>query len=76
MTHVFLLWHTHHLPDAADDVKLIGVYPTRRAAMAAKSRATRLSGFAGTPKGFVIDAYEVGKDSWTEGFVTVKQERR
>jgi hypothetical protein len=30
-----------------------------------------LPGFRQHPKGFIIDAYEVGKDHWTEGYVTV-----
>lgn len=71
MKTVFLLWHTHEIPDQEEDSKLIGVYESRDAAGLAQRRISRQPGFAQHPTGFCIDEYEVGVDHWTEGFVTV-----
>jgi len=70
MKRAFILWHVHELKDREDDTKLVGVYATRREARLAQTRAKQLPGFRQHPKGFMIDAYEIGKDHWTEGFVT------
>ena len=72
MKRVFLLWHTHDLPGEEEDAKLIGVYESREAAERAKGRASKLPGFSENPTGFEINEYEVGKDHWAEGFVTVR----
>jgi hypothetical protein len=66
MDRVFLLWHEHD-----DDGKLIGVYSSAEAAVAARSRVSEKPGFKQTPDCFTIDAYELNQDHWTEGFVTV-----
>jgi len=71
MKSVFILWHTHEFPDQEEDSKLIGVYESREAAERAKERAIKQPGFAEHPKGFIVDEYQVGKDHWTEGFVTM-----
>lgn len=68
---VFLLWHVHELPDGEEDAKLIGVYATADDAERAKQRVSSQPGFRDSPKGFEISQYEVGRDHWTEGFVTV-----
>jgi len=54
-----------------EDVKFIGVYSSRPAAQAAIRRLSKQPGFSKAIKGFHIDAYEVDKDHWTEGYVTV-----
>ena len=71
MKSVFLLWHTHELPDQEEDSKLIGVYDSRAAADRARERVGKQPGFADHPGGFIVDEYEIGVDHWTEGFVTV-----
>jgi len=71
MKSVFILWHTQEIPDQEKDAKLIGVYESREAAERAKRRASKQPGFAEHLEGFAIDEYQVGKDHWTEGFVTV-----
>jgi len=76
MKSVFLLWHTHEIPDQEDDSKLIGVYESRDAALSAQERASRQPGFAQLPEGFLISEYEVGKDHWPEGFITVFPNRK
>ena len=82
MTTVFVVQHAHSLPDGSDDVKLIGVYATREDALEAIGRLAHQPGFADHPEicdpsnsaeqGFHIDAYEIGKDHWQEGFVTTQ----
>ena len=68
MLSVFILWHVHEHPDAADDEKLIGVYSSRADAEGARSRVSDKTGFAEHPEGFLIEEYVLGKDHWTEGF--------
>ena len=69
--HVFLLWHLHVMPDGEEDFKLIGIYACVEDAEAAKQRLLRQPGFRELPEGFQVSKYEVGKDHWTEGYVTV-----
>ncbi len=67
----FLLWHTHQLRGGEDDEKLLGVYSSSELAEAARSRAAKLPGFCDAPEGFEICAYDLDKDEWPEGYVTV-----
>nr|CAS02555.1 putative integron gene cassette protein [uncultured bacterium]CAS02958.1 putative integron gene cassette protein [uncultured bacterium] len=82
MPSVFVLQHCHVLPTDEDDVKVIGVYASRRDAEAAVERLRLQPGFIDHPRivdpeadddrnGFYIDEYPIGKDHWTEGYVTV-----
>jgi hypothetical protein len=71
---VFLLWHTHEMPDGEEDDKLIGVYTSAEDAEAARLRALPLPGFRDHAEGFQISRYTVGEDQWTEGYVTVTHE--
>lgn len=71
---VFLLWHTHEMPDGEEDDKLIGVYASAEDAEAAKLRALPRPGFRDHPEGFQISRYTVGEDQWTEGYITVTHE--
>jgi hypothetical protein len=64
---VFLLWHTN--PET-DDEKLLGVYASKLGATDAIERLRDKPGFVGSPSGFEIVEYEIGKDHWTEGFGT------
>jgi hypothetical protein len=70
METVFVLSHIHPLESEKDE-KLIGVYRSEEAAKKAIVRAGKLPGFADCPEGFVIDAYELDQDNWTEGYVTL-----
>jgi hypothetical protein len=65
---VFLLWF---IPEGSDEDGglLIGVYESELAAKAAIERARTKPGFIEYAKGFQIHPRELGKDSWTEGFV-------
>jgi len=52
-----------------DDGLLIGVYDSELAARDAIGRLKSKPGFVDNPQGFQIHTRELGKDSWTEGFV-------
>lgn len=67
---VFLVWHSHDL-DEELDYKLLGVFSTRDRADARVARALLEDGFRDHPDNFVVDKYELDKDTWIEGFVTV-----
>ncbi len=54
-----------------DDVKIVGVYSTENAAMAAIDRARLREGFRDEPDCFVASPYTLDEDSWTEGFVSI-----
>lgn len=53
-----------------DDLKIIGAYESEEAAEAAIGRTRQLPGFRDEPECFMIDAYTIGEDRWTEGFVS------
>jgi homoserine kinase type II len=71
---VYLLWHIHEMPDGEEDAKLIGVYASAEDAERAKRRVLPQPGFRDLPEGFQVSRYEVGRDHWTEGYVTVTPE--
>jgi len=81
MRSVFVVQHLHILPCEEENVKMIGVYSSQAEAEAAVSRLRRQPGFASFSRivlpddvdrsGFYIDEYEIDKDHWTEGFVTL-----
>jgi homoserine kinase type II len=58
----------HERPDT-EDVKVIGIYSSDVQARAAIERLRQQPGFCDYPDGFCIDAYELDKDHWTEGFL-------
>ena len=68
---VYLLWHVRSRPREEDCEKLIEVYSSAEQAQSATARAKVLPGFSEHPDGFEVSAYEIDKDHWTEGFVTV-----
>ena len=71
MEAVFLLWHINRTSSREEDEKLVGVYRTEDEAKAAIARLTHQPGFRDTPDAFEIAKYELNKDHWTEGFLTV-----
>lgn len=64
---IYILTHLREDEDSYN-TKLIGIYSSKDAAEAAVRRLEPLRGFSKAPQGFYIDAYEVDKDHWTEGF--------
>jgi hypothetical protein len=70
------------LPGDVENIKFIGVYRSADLAQAAVDRLKMQPGFCDSPRvvdpmidsderGFYIDEYELDKDHWTEGFVTM-----
>ena len=82
---VFVVQHLHRLPSGEDSVFMIGVYRTETAAQTAVARLSSQPGFRKHPhvveeqddddQGFHISQYELDKDHWTEGFVTMVGEQ-
>jgi len=68
---VFVLQHVHSFDQGEEDVKLIGVYSSRDNAQNAIKRLRESPGFCENPDGFCIDEYQLDKDQWVEGFVTL-----
>jgi hypothetical protein len=68
-TKVYILQHVHKIDDM-EDVKLIGIYSTKKKAEDAKKRSKKMPGFKQNLKGFSIDEYVIDEDQWAEGFVT------
>jgi hypothetical protein len=71
MIDVYLLWHQRPLSDDETDDKLLGVYSSEESARRRIRSASSVPGFADYPDAFTIDRYQVDKDEWTEGFVSV-----
>jgi len=68
---VFVVWHVHELSNGDENEKLIGIYASAEEAALAVERAKKRPGFSKTPDGFQICPYTLGKDEWTEGYVTI-----
>lgn len=71
MSIVFLVHHVARKNERDEDVKLIGVYSIRENADAAVRRLSSKPGFIEYPDGFHVDEYELDRDHWTDGFVTI-----
>ena len=82
MKRLFILQHLHVLPGGCEDVKFLGVYSSMELARAAIGRLKLQPGFCDHPnivapdadtddQGFHLDEYEVDRDHWTHGYVTV-----
>ncbi len=69
MESVFILWHCHQTAADSDD-KLIGVYKTHEEAEAAIGRLKDKPGFRDAVDGFEIHDYVLGRDGWTEGYIS------
>ena len=71
MDSVVILWHVQEVPDGHDEEKLIGVYRNEDDARAAIGRLRDKPGFRELPEGFQYYTYQLNRDGWTEGYVTV-----
>ena len=70
METVYVLWHCHPTGANEKNEKLIGIYGTEAEAKSAMKRLSDKPGFSSYAEGFLMDAYELGKDHWTEGYFT------
>jgi hypothetical protein len=73
MAAVYIVTHTHDL-DGFEDAKMIGVYASRKDAQLAVKRKRTFPGFRDHPKGFHVARLELGRDQWSEGFVTERSQ--
>jgi homoserine kinase type II len=71
METVYVLHHVRAIDESGEEVKLIGIYRSKEATDAATARLSGQPGFRDYPDGFQAEPYELDKDHWTEGFVTV-----
>lgn len=72
MKKVFLLQHSYERDESGvEETKLIGVYSTRERAEQAIVRLSNVEGFRDYPDCFCVDGYEIDKDHWVDGFVTI-----
>jgi hypothetical protein len=67
---VYVVQHAYEHSNGAEEVKFISVYESQEQAHAAVERTRRLPGFSDIPDSFSIDRYQIGKDHWTDGFLT------
>jgi len=66
---IYLLWFVQERHGKEDTELLIGAYEAEDAARAAIERLRHKPGFVDFQEGFQIHALQLGRDSWTEGFV-------
>ena len=81
MKSVFILHYVDVLPNGEQSVMLIGAYRTSAAARSAVERLKSQPGFCDQPRlidpdsdeveGFSLSEYELDKDHWEDGFVTM-----
>ncbi|WP_236208969.1 DUF7336 domain-containing protein [Pseudomonas tohonis] len=64
---IYLLQHLIEREDG-EDAKIIGIYSSTELANAAALKLSLAPGFKGAPQGFSIDAYELDKTFWQDGF--------
>lgn len=67
---VFVLQHVRSI-EGCDDIKLLGIFSNRIAALAAKKKLGTKPGFRKFQKGFYLDMYEVDFLHWDKGFRTL-----
>jgi hypothetical protein len=65
---VFVVQHSYDA-DGCAEIKLIGIYSSRKNAEDTVKRLAGQPGFVDHPGGFTIDAYPLNADHWTEGFL-------
>jgi hypothetical protein len=71
MNKVYVVQHVNELDKNDVDIKFIGVYSSYAKAQKSIEILSKKTGFKDNPSGFSIDEYEVDKDNWAEGFITI-----
>lgn len=67
---MLVVHHSYEWNDI-ENTCLTGVYSSRKTAEAAVERLRGQPGFQDYPECFTFEAYPLGEDHWTEGFVTL-----
>jgi hypothetical protein len=62
----------HHFNKYNADIKSIGEFSSPAEAKAVVTKYKNFKGFKDTPDGFYVDAYELDKMYWSEGYYSVK----
>ncbi|KES17843.1 hypothetical protein GASC598I20_013380 [Gilliamella apicola SCGC AB-598-I20] len=70
MRKVYYLYHVRYEDTDDEDVKIIGIYSSRRQAKVAINRMMKKPGFIDFPDDFQIHDDVLGRDSWVDEFVT------
>jgi hypothetical protein len=68
---VYIVQHAYENDAGYDEVKFIGAYSSEQTAKTAVERLCLQPGFRDRPEGFHIEAYEIDRDHWPEGYVTL-----
>ncbi len=68
--YVFVVQHLRTIADC-DDLKMIGVFSSKKEALLAKRKLLKRPGFKIHRRGFFLDKYEVDFIHWDKGFRTV-----
>ena len=68
-TKVYGLWFVRERKESEDIELLIGMYESEAEAKAAIDRLAGKPGFVDFPNGFQVHTYELGRDSWVDGFI-------
>jgi hypothetical protein len=68
---VFVLTHVHEITEGQEDLKFIGVYSNHEEAALAASRVIKRPGFRDAVAGIHIQEYELNKDHWVDGYVSL-----
>lgn len=69
MKRVFVVQHEYER-NGVSEVKFIGVFSSKETAEAAVKQLVLQPGFSTKPDGFCIEACEINRVDWSEGFVT------
>jgi len=68
----YLLQHSYEDDDGCEETKIIGIFSTEEKAKEVAQVYRTIEGFSRYPDCFFIDAYELDKQFWTEGFITIE----
>jgi hypothetical protein len=72
MKSVFLLQHSYERTEDCEETKIIGIFSSKEKVEECIKKFKELDGFKDYPDCFFVDEYEIDKENWTEGFVTMK----
>ena len=70
MKKIYYLYHVRYEDTDDEDVKVIGIYSSRKQAKLAIERMKKKPGFIDFPNGFQIIPSVLNRAEWLEGFVT------
>ena len=68
---IYLVEHCYELY-GNEDIKTIGIYSSESHAKEAINVLRQCEGFKDYPDGFITSKYELDKNYWNEGFISIK----